>query len=106
MWPIADRARPPRVPGRGWRPGWRLRQVFVGRAQHDFFDRLVVFETPDRAGKRIIGFKFDHGPDDHPQRGDGLLGQRELAQQVWVDAGAGLIAGEETVAERLDDVVE
>ena len=34
-----------------------------------------------------------------------LLEERELREQVRLDAGAGLVAGPQTVAERLDDVI-
>ena len=40
-----------------------------------------------------------------PERGERLLEQRELREQVGIDAGAGLVAGPQAVAERLDDVI-
>ena len=63
-------------------------------------------EAAARRGQRVVGLELHHRPDDHAQRRDGVLGERELGQQLRVDALAGLVAGEELVAERLDDVVE
>ena len=67
---------------------------------------LPVFEALDGGGEGIVGLKLHHWPDDDPQRGDGLFGQGELSHEVRVNACACLVAGEEAVAKRLDDVIK
>ena len=57
-------------------------------------------------GQRVVGLVLDHRPDDDAERRRGVLGRMELGEQVGVDAVAGLVAGEQVVAERLDHVVE
>ena len=45
------------------------------------------------------------GQTTTPSAVERLFEQRELRQQVGLDAGAGLVAGPQLVAERLDDVI-
>ena len=56
-------------------------------------------------GERVVGLELDHRPDGDAHRRERLLERMELRAQRRVDAVAGLVAGPEVVAERLDDVV-
>ena len=84
----------------------RLRQVLVRRADDDLVDARRILEARRARRQRVVGLELHHGPDHHAERGNSPLRERELSQKVRVDAGARLVAGEQVVAERLDDVVE
>ena len=58
-----------------------------------------------RRRERIVGLELDHRPDDDAHRGERVLERMELREQRRLDALAGLVAGPEVVAKRLDDVV-
>ncbi len=82
-----------------------LRQVLVGRADEHALDPRIL-GGPGRGGaKRVVGLDLDHRPDAHAERGQHLFEQRELRPQRRLDALAGLVAGPQVVAERLDHVV-
>ena len=67
---------------------------------------LVVRDGDARGrGERVVGLQLDHRPDEHAHGRQALLERLELRAQRAVDAGAGLVARPEVVAERLDDVV-
>ena len=59
-----------------------------------------------RGRDRVVGLELDHRPGDEAHRGDRPLRELELRDQALRDALAGLVAGEQVVAERLDHVVE
>ena len=80
-----------------------LRQVFVRRADQHL--RGVAGRDGRRRGERVVRLVLDHRPDGDAERRERLLEDRELRAQLGVDAGAGLVAGPEAVAERLHDVV-
>ena len=61
--------------------------------------------NPGRHRQRIVGLVLDHRPHRDAERGQRRFQQPELRQQLGIDAGAGLVARPEIVAERLDDVV-
>ena len=56
-------------------------------------------------GQGVVRLQLDHRPDRHAHRRQRLLERMELRLQRGVDAGAGLVAGPQIVAERLDHVV-
>ena len=59
-----------------------------------------------RAGReRIVRLEFHHRPDDDAERRQRFFEERELREQVGLDARAGLVAGPQAVAERLDHVI-
>ena len=67
---------------------------------------LVVSGGDARGGReRVVGLELDHRPDRDAHRRERVLERMELRAQRRVDAVAGLVAGPEVVAERLDDVV-
>src|SRR5262249_46208188 len=55
---------------------------------------------------RVVGLELDHRPHDEPERSGGSLDELELRDEPRVEALAGLVAGEEVVAERFDHVIE
>ena len=55
-----------------------------------------------RRGERVVGLELDHRPDDDAHRGERVLERMELREQRRLDAGRGLVAGPQVVAERLD----
>ena len=59
-----------------------------------------------RRRERVVALELDHRPHDDPERAARVLGRPELREQLRVDAVAGLVAGVEIVAERLDHVIE
>ena len=69
------------------------------------FDTRIASRRHRRGSERIVRLKLHHGPDDDAGCRQGLLERSELRQQVAVDAGAGLIARPQIIAERLDDVI-
>ena len=76
-----------------------------GRAHEDPLDRGVGGETDRGGGDGVVGLELDHRPEHDAERLDGGLGDGELRQQLGRHAGRRLVAGEEVVAERLDDPV-
>ena len=82
-----------------------LREVFVGRPDADFLDTRIRRRERRGRGESIVGFELDHRPDHDAHRRQRLLERVELRPQRGVDAGPGLVAVPQLVAERLDDVV-
>ena len=82
-----------------------LREVLVGRADDHAFDARIGGRGRGRGGERVVGFEFDHRPHDDPLGRERLFEQRKLREQRGFDALAGFVAGPESVAERLDDVI-
>ena len=83
-----------------------LREVLVGGADQDLLDsrdRAAVRRAPARARRRLRA--RSRATPRRPSAAQRVLEQRELRPERGVDAGAGLVAGPEVVAERLDDVV-
>ena len=62
--------------------------------------------TGGARGQGVVGLELHHRPHHEAEGARGVLGGMELGQEVGGHAFAGLVAGEEVVAERLDDVVE
>ena len=58
-----------------------------------------------RRGERVVGLELDHRPDGNAHRRERVLEWMKLGGEGRLDAGRGLVAGPEVVAERLDDVV-
>ena len=82
-----------------------LREILVGRADQHALDARVRGGRCRRRRQRIVGLELDHRPDGDAERRQRLFEQRELREEVGVDALAGLVAGPQIVAERLDHVV-
>ena len=58
------------------------------------------------AGRQpIIRFQLHHRPDGNAHGRERLLERMELREQRALDAGAGLVAGPEPIAKRLDDMI-
>src|SRR5690606_1084878 len=83
-----------------------LRQVLVGRADHDTLDAGRQLEPLRRSRERVVTLELDHGPRHEPERAARVLDERKLGEQVGLDTLARLVAGVEIVAERFDDMVE
>ena len=82
-----------------------LREILVGRPDADLLHPLILRGEVRRGGQRIVRLELDHRPDGDAHRGERLLQRMKLRQQRRLDALAGLVAGPQAVAERLDDVV-
>ena len=69
--------------------------------------RDVVIRGGDasRRGECVVGLQLDHRPYRDAHRRERVLERLELGEQRAVDAGAGLVARPEVVAERLDHVI-
>ena len=67
--------------------------------------RVVLGRDARGRSERVVGLELDHRPDRDAHRRERLLERLELRAQCGVDALAGLVAGPQIVAERLDDVV-
>ena len=96
----------PAVPLDDARADHALAHVLVDRADPHLLDALVRRRVRGRRRDRIIGLELDHRPDLQAERRRRTLGERELRDQPFVEALAGLVAGEQVVAERFDHVVE
>ena len=82
-----------------------LREVLVRRPDADLLHALVGVGERGRGGECVVGFELDHRPHGHAHRGERFLERMKLRPQRGLDAVAGLVAGPEVVAERLDDVI-
>ena len=83
-----------------------LAHVLVGRHDAHLVDARIGREARGRGRDRVVGFELDHRPHDEAERRGGALGELELVDEVRVETFAGLVAGEQVVAERLDHVIE
>ena len=68
-------------------------------------DAWVVAEARERRRDRVVGLVLDHRPHGDAERPQRTLRILELREQLVRDAGTRLVAGEEIVAPRLDDMV-
>ena len=103
---LVERLVAPTVPAHHPISSHALCEVFVGRAEHDLLDARFILELRGCRRQRIVRFELHHRPDQEPERGGRALGERELREERFVDAGAGLVAVEELIAKALDDGVE
>ena len=83
----------------------RLREIFVGRADDHAVHPRIPGRRRGRGGQRVVRLELHHRPDDNPHRGERLFEERELRQEIRIDARARLVARPQRVAERFDDVV-
>ena len=74
-----------------------LREVLVGRADQHLLDARIRRRPHRRRGQRVVRLELDHRPDHDAERRERLLEQRELREEIGVDAGAGLVAGPESL---------
>ena len=65
-----------------------LGEILVGRADDHAFDAPVVRRRRSGGGQGIVGLELDHRPDHDAHRGERLFEERELRQEVGLDAGA------------------
>jgi hypothetical protein len=86
-------------------PADALAEVLVRRADDHAVHAVVRGRDLGRRGERVVGLLLDHRPHREPGRPQRVLDLGELRLQRRVDPGAGLVAGPQVVAERLDDVV-
>jgi len=94
------------VPAHDARAGDALAHVLVDGRDPDLRDGRIVAQ-PVRGGRdRVVGLELDHRPHHEAERRGGALGELELRDQRLGQALAGLVAGEQLVAERLDHVIE
>ena len=70
-----------------------------------FSTRSSAAASARRGSQRVVGLELDHRPHGHAHRGERFLERMELRPQRRLDALAGLVAGPQIVAERLDDVI-
>ncbi len=82
-----------------------LRQILVGRPDDHATHPLVPRRNRRRCRQGVVGLELHHRPDDDAERRERLFEQRELRQQIRLDAFARLVAAPEIVAEGLDHVV-
>ena len=82
-----------------------LGQVLVRRADEHLVDAGIVVRDGRGRGEGVVGLELGHRPHPHAEGLEGLLEQPELGLQLGRDLGAGLVAGPQVVAERLDDVI-
>ena len=82
-----------------------LRQIFVRRADHDPFDAISRAAATAPAANASSASNSIIGQTTTPSRDKRLFEQRELRQQIRIDAGPRLVAGPQIVSERLNDVV-
>ena len=83
-----------------------LREVLVRGADDHLLQSVVRPVARGRGGEGVIGLELHHGPGCNSECRDGLFSEVELGQKVLRNALAGLVAIEQIVAKRLDDVVE
>ena len=76
-----------------------------GRADDHAFDPRVPSGRDRRGSQRIVRLELHHRPDHNARRREDVFEQRELRQQVGLDAFAGLVAWPQLVAKRFDDVI-
>src|SRR2546425_3370455 len=86
-------------------PADALRQILVGSPDADFLHARISRSNLRRGGERVVGLELDHGPYRDSHAGECFLERVELRQQRGLDAFSSLIAGPQTVAEGLDDVI-
>jgi hypothetical protein len=55
--------------------------------------------------ERIVGFEFNHRPDDNAHRRERFLQRMELREQRGLDPCAGLVTRPKPIAKRLDHVI-
>ena len=84
---------------------YALRQILVGRPDADPLGARVGSGEPRGGGERVIGLELGHRPYRDAHARERFLERMELRQQRGLDAVAGLVAGPQAVAERLDDVI-
>ena len=82
-----------------------MREVLVRRPDADLLDRAIGGGEARGRRERIVRLELDHRPDHDAHRAQRLLERMELRKQRGLDAGRGLVAGPQVVAERLDDVI-
>ena len=82
-----------------------LREILVRRPDAHLLDPRVLRREMRGRRERIVGLELDHRPRRHAHRRERLFERVELRPQRRLDAFAGLVAGPEIVAERLDDVI-
>ena len=84
---------------------YTLREVLVRRPDADLLHFLVRCSGARGRGESIVGFQFDHRPDDHTHGAQRLLQRNELSPQCTLDSLASLVARPESVTKRFDDVI-
>ncbi len=82
-----------------------LGKVLVRGADPDAFDIPPACPSGRCRSQGVVRLELDHRPHGHAESLHRPLGERELVQQLGRDAGLGLVAGVQLVAERSDDVV-
>jgi hypothetical protein len=81
------------------------RQILVGRTNDDLL-HVLLLKARSGGCLRIVSLKFDYGPDDKSQSGNGFLSQRKLRKRDWVNPCTRFVSSIEVVAKRLDHVIE
>ena len=82
-----------------------LREVLVWRADNHLVDSCISIGRNRRGTESVVRLKFHHRPDDHAGRRQSLFQQRELGQQIGLDALAGFVSWPQSVAERFNHVI-
>ena len=82
-----------------------LREILVRRPDAHLLDLRIVRRQMRGRRERVVGLELDHRPRRTPIAASASSSGWNCAQQRRIDAFAGLVAGPEIVAERLDDVI-
>ena len=85
--------------------GDALGEILVGGADQYPLNPGILGGPYGRSGQGVIGLELHHGEDGEAGGLEDGLHQRELGEQFWWDALAGLVTGEQVVPERFHDPV-
>ncbi len=72
---------------------YALTEIFVGRAEEDFSDAVILRGLRGGRGERVVRLELDHGPHHYPHRFQSFLENRELREQRRIYALAGFVVG-------------
>ena len=82
-----------------------LGQILIGSADDYAIDTRIGVRQRCCRRERIVGLKLHHRPNGNPRRRESLFQQRELREQIRIDAVARLVSGPQIIPERFDDVI-
>src|SRR5260370_2767336 len=82
-----------------------LTEVFVGCTNEHLLHTVIFGCFGGSGSERIIGLIVDHGPHHHSHGFERFFQDRELREQLWSHAFAGLVSWIQIVAKRLHDLI-
>ena len=83
----------------------RLGEILVGGADQHLLHRGIPRGRPRACRQRVVRLELHHRPEDEARSRQGLLEQRELREEVGLDALPCLVARPQGVPEGLDHLV-